>query len=92
MTFDPDTSNPWIAKAVELRDILARDAVERDQLGGKPVEQIRLLKESGLLTIVIPKEFGGAGEPHSTALKIGREFAKVDGSIGHIYGYHFSGA
>ncbi|MES0138610.1 acyl-CoA dehydrogenase family protein [Mesorhizobium sp. M0016] len=90
MSFDPDTSNPWVAKAVELRDIFARDAVERDQLGGRPVEQIRLLKESGLLSIVIPKEFGGAGEPYSTALKIGREFAKVDGSIGHIYGYHFS--
>ena len=90
MTFEPDTANPHLAKASELRDIFARDAIERDQTGGKPEEQIRLLKESGLLTILIPREFGGAGEPYSTALKIVREFAKVDGSLGHLYGYHFS--
>jgi alkylation response protein AidB-like acyl-CoA dehydrogenase len=90
MTFEPDTANPHLAKAIELRDIFARDAIERDQAGGRPEEQIRLLKESGLLTILIPREFGGAGEPYSTALKIVREFAKVDGSLGHLYGYHFS--
>jgi alkylation response protein AidB-like acyl-CoA dehydrogenase len=89
LSFDPDTTNPHIAKAVELREIFARDAVERDKAGGRPTEQIRLLKESGLLTILIPKQYGGAGEPYSTALRITREFAKVDGSLAHIYGYHF---
>ncbi len=90
MSFVPDISNLWIAKAVALRDRFAEDAIERDRRGGRPVEQIRLLKEAGLLTIVIPKALGGAGEPYSTALRITREFAKVDGSLGHIYGYHFS--
>ena len=88
--FTPDTGNPHIAKAVELREIFGRDAVERDQLGGRPEEQIRLLKESGLVNLLIPEEFGGAGERYSTALKIVREFAKVDGSLAHLYGYHFS--
>ena len=91
MSFEPDTSNPLIARGVELRDIFARDAVERDRLGGKPEEQIRLLKESGLVSTIIPKALGGAGEPYSTALRIGREFAKVDGSLGHLFGYHFNG-
>jgi alkylation response protein AidB-like acyl-CoA dehydrogenase len=90
MSFDLDTSNPHFAKAVELRRIFAKDAVARDRAGGKPLDQLRLLKESGLLTILIPREYGGAGEPWSTALKIGREFAKVDGSLGHLFGYHFS--
>jgi alkylation response protein AidB-like acyl-CoA dehydrogenase len=90
MSFDLDTSNPYFAKAVELRRIFAKDAVARDKAGGKPLDQLRLLKESGLLTILIPREYGGAGEPWSTALKIGREFAKVDGSLGHLFGYHFS--
>ncbi|MGN6778719.1 acyl-CoA dehydrogenase family protein [Rhizobium sp.] len=88
--FEADKSNPHLAKAVELRDIFARDAIERDQSGGRPEAQIRLLKESGLVNLVIPKEFGGAGEPYSTAMRIVREFAKVDGSLGHLYGYHFS--
>lgn len=88
--FEADTANPYLAKAVELRDIFARDAIEIDQSGGRPAEQIRLLKESGLVNLVIPKEFGGAGEPYSTAMRIVREFAKVDGSLGYLYGYHFS--
>jgi len=37
----------------------------------------------------VPREHGGAGERWSTALKIAREFAKVDGALGHLYGYHF---
>lgn len=90
MSFDLDVTNPYFAKAVALREAFARDAVDRDKAGGKPLEQLRLLKESGLLTILIPREHGGAGEPWSTALKIGREFAKVDGSLGHLFGYHFS--
>jgi alkylation response protein AidB-like acyl-CoA dehydrogenase len=88
--FEPDTGNPHVARAVELRDIFARDAIERDQAGGRPQEQIRLIKESGLVNLLIPEAFGGAGERYSTALKIVREFAKVDGSLGHLFGYHFS--
>lgn len=88
--FALDAANPHLAKAIALREIFARDAVERDQEGGRPEAQIRLLKEGGLLNVLIPKEYGGAGEPWSTALKIAREFAKVDGSLGHIYAYHFN--
>jgi alkylation response protein AidB-like acyl-CoA dehydrogenase len=69
--------------------LFAEDAVARDAAGGKPLEQLRLLKESGLLKLHIPAEFGGAGQPWSKVLRIGRAFAKVDGSFGHLYGYHF---
>ncbi|MGO4197499.1 acyl-CoA dehydrogenase family protein [Rhizobium sp. YAF28] len=88
--FEADRDNPYLAKAAELTEIFAHDAVERDQLGGRPCEQIRLLKESGLVNLLIPKEFGGEGQPYSTALRVLREFSKVDGSLGHLYGYHFS--
>ncbi|MBY3272844.1 monooxygenase [Rhizobium laguerreae] len=88
--FEPDRANPHIAKATELRDLFARDAIERDQAGGRPEEQIRLLKESGMVNLLIPEEFGGIGERYSTAMRIVREFAKVDGSLGHLFGYHFS--
>ncbi len=80
MTFEPDTANPHLAKAIELRDIFARDAIERDQTGGKPEEQIRLLKESGLLTILIPREFGGAANPIPP---LSRSFASSPRSMDH---------
>lgn len=89
MSFELDTSNLHFAKAVALREIFARDAAARDREGGKPLAQLALLKESGLLNLLIPRNYGGAGERWSTALKIAREFAKVDGAIGHLYGYHF---
>lgn len=88
--FEPDRTNPYLARAAELREQFGLDAAERDQRGGRPEAQIRLLKDSGLVNLLIPREFGGDGQPYSTAMKIVREFAKVDGSLGHLYGYHFS--
>lgn len=90
MAFDSAaaTADAWLARAADLREIFARDAIERDRQGGRPTEQIHLLKQSGLLNIVIPAEYGGGGEPYSTALRVSRELAKADGSLGHLYGYH----
>jgi alkylation response protein AidB-like acyl-CoA dehydrogenase len=88
--FEPDTGNPYLARAVELREVFDRDAIERDRAGGRPLEQIRLLKDQGLLHLLLPREHGGQGEPWSTALRITRTFAQVDGSLGHLFGYHYS--
>jgi alkylation response protein AidB-like acyl-CoA dehydrogenase len=87
--FTPDTSNPFIARAIKLRDIFAEDAIERDRAGGRPAAQIALLKENDLLALLLPREVGGQGEPWSTALRIVRLFAQVDGSLGHLFGYHY---
>lgn len=89
MGFDIDTTDPHFALAAALRDEFSRDAVERDKIGGRPTKEIAALKASGLLNLLIPKRFGGAGETWSKALRIAREFAKVDGSLAHLYGYHF---
>lgn len=88
MPFDIPATETWLARAAELRARFDEDAVARDQAGGRPVAQVRTLKESGLLTIIIPTEYGGAGEPYSTALLVARELARTDGSLGHLYGYH----
>ncbi|MES0040461.1 acyl-CoA dehydrogenase family protein [Mesorhizobium sp. M0091] len=88
MTFSPDLSDPFVATAVELRTIFDRDAVARDKAGGRPVEQIRLLKESGLPSAQIPKNYGGKGAPWLSVLRVVREFARTDGSLAHLYGYH----
>ncbi|MBB6219429.1 acyl-CoA dehydrogenase family protein [Rhizobium leguminosarum] len=88
MSLEPDTTDPLIAKAVELRRIFDRDAVERDGRGGRPTEQIRLLKESGLPSAQIPRRYGGQGASWLSILRIVREFARTDGSLAHLFGYH----
>lgn len=88
MRVETEAADPYLAKGEELAATFAEHAVERDKAGGRPVAQLRLLKESGLLTISIPKQYGGEGQPWSTVLRIGRAFARSDGSLGHLFGYH----
>jgi alkylation response protein AidB-like acyl-CoA dehydrogenase len=88
MSFEPDLSDPLVAKAVELRALFDEDAAERDKAGGRPLEQIRLLKESGLPSAQISKEYGGQGASWLSILRVVREFARTDGSLAHLFGYH----
>jgi alkylation response protein AidB-like acyl-CoA dehydrogenase len=69
----------------------ATTAVERDARGGTPKYERDKLRESGLLKLIVPQEYGGLGEPWSKTLKIVREFAKIDSSIAHIFSYHHLG-
>ncbi len=84
-------STDYKAIATALADEFAETAVERDAKGGTPQYERDKLRESGLLHLIIPKEFGGIGESWTTTLKIVRDFAKVDSSIAHIFSYHHLG-
>ncbi|RZL78189.1 MAG: monooxygenase [Rhodococcus sp. (in: high G+C Gram-positive bacteria)] len=85
----PATAEGWVARAREVSAILARDAVERDRAGAAPFEEVLLLKDSGLVTLLGPAEFGGGGQPWATAYQVVREIARGDGSIGQLLGYHY---
>jgi len=63
-------------------------AVERDRAGGSATAERQDLRDSGLLSLMIPKEYGGWGADWPTAIEVIREIAKVDGSLGHLFGYH----
>lgn len=86
--FQPDLSDPIVATAAALRDAFAVDAPARDQAGGRPVDQVRLLKESGLLVAAIPVQYGGTGASWLSILRAVREIARTDGSLAHLFGYH----
>ena len=88
MSFNSDNSDPLVAKAIELRQAFHQDAVHRDKLGGRPTEQIRLLKQSGLPSAQIPVQYGGKGASWLSILRVVREFARTDGSLAHLFGYH----
>ncbi|MBT2271630.1 acyl-CoA dehydrogenase family protein, partial [Rhodococcus qingshengii] len=85
----PDTSEGWIDRAREVSNILAADALARDRAGEPPFREVQLLKDSGLVTLLGPVEFGGGGQRWETAYKVVREIARADGSIGQLLGYHY---
>jgi alkylation response protein AidB-like acyl-CoA dehydrogenase len=66
----------------------ALTAVERDERGGTPKAERDALRQSGLLALSIPTQYGGLGARWSETLGIVREFAKVDSSIAHVFGFH----
>lgn len=74
-----------IARALAAE--FAKTAAERDQLGGTPKTERDALRQSGLLALSIPQQYGGLGASWSDTLAVVREFAKVDSSIAHVYGF-----
>lgn len=85
----PSTESEWIARAQEVSDILAADAVERDRANEAPFAEVQLLKDSGLVTLLGPTEFGGGGQDWVTAFQAIRTVSRGDGSIGQLLGYHY---
>ncbi|MFJ6738203.1 acyl-CoA dehydrogenase family protein [Streptomyces sp. NPDC091279] len=83
------TDTDWIAVARTVAARLAEDAAERDKANQPPFAEVRLLREAGLLTLLVPKERGGGGADWRTAYGVIREIAAGDGSIGQLIGYHY---
>ncbi len=92
-------SQNWIAMsddkplrvyASSLAQELAETAVERDVKAGSPNLEVQRLRESGLLPLVVPKEYGGIGGTWVEALKVVQELSQADGSIGQLYGNHLN--
>ena len=76
--------------AASLSKEFAKTAVERDAAAGTPDHEVQRLRESGLLPLVVPKEYGGVGATWAEALKVVQELSKADGSIGQLYGNHLN--
>ena len=84
-----ETKIDYLEIAHSLAQEFAKTAVERDKKGGTAKVERDLLRKSGLLSLIIPKSLGGHGENWKTIFQITREMAKVDGSMAHLFGYHF---
>ncbi|MER6135548.1 acyl-CoA dehydrogenase family protein [Streptomyces sp. NPDC001815] len=79
----------WLRVAHETADDLATDAVAREQAGKTPFDEVSRLRESGLLTLLIPAELGGGGADWPTAYAVVRVIAAADGAIGQLLGCHY---
>ncbi|EMD26389.1 acyl-CoA dehydrogenase family protein [Amycolatopsis azurea] len=83
------SATEWLAVAKEVAAELAVNAAERDRKNATPTAEVRLLKETGLVTLLGPVEHGGGGQSWETAYRVTREVARGDGSIGQVLGYHY---
>jgi len=70
-----------------LLDQLAATAAERDRSGGHPARERELIRESGLLTLAVPRRFGGLEQDWRTILGVVRRIAAVDSSLAHLFAF-----
>lgn len=82
-------SRRWTDAARAVADRLAQDLLERDRRNQPPRAEVELLRESGLLPLVVPARYGGRDQSWNTAFEVVRLIARVDASIAHILGYHY---
>ena len=78
-----------IAAAQELAELLAKGAATRDSERTLPIQEVEALKESGLLTITVPPEYGGPGLPVETLTEVIRLVATGDPSVAQIPHSHY---
>ncbi|MEC5160517.1 MULTISPECIES: acyl-CoA dehydrogenase family protein [unclassified Janthinobacterium] len=81
-------SNDPIQVATALAARLAESANERDQAGGHAAREREWIRESGLLTLSIPSEFGGQGADWATVYQTIRILARADSALAHVFGFH----
>lgn len=85
----------WLRIAREIADDLATDAVDREQAGKAPFDEVARLREAGLLTLPAPAGHGtgGAGDAGGadwrTAYAVVRTISAADGAIGYLLGCHY---
>ncbi|MCV7416477.1 acyl-CoA dehydrogenase family protein [Mycolicibacterium litorale] len=84
-----DDTDRWDATADEVGRLLARDVLQRDRANQQPDGELKLLKDSGLANLLIPREFGGHGGHWSSAMRAVRILARYDASIAQILSYHY---
>lgn len=82
-----DRHLPPLEIARQLATLFAHTAVERDHSGGTPKLERDAIRESGLLSLMIPKQYGGHGADWQLTMHTIRELARVDSSIAHVFGF-----
>jgi SfnB family sulfur acquisition oxidoreductase len=83
------TAEDAIAAAGEYAGSIAAGVIERDRAGRVPVRELAAFDASGLLSITVPREHGGAGLPATVLAEVGRTIAAVDPAIAQAPQAHF---
>lgn len=79
----------WSAVAEEAAATLAVDALARDRANLDPHRELDLLRAAGLVTLLVPAEYGGGGGHWETAFRVIRILARADASVAQVLAYHY---
>jgi SfnB family sulfur acquisition oxidoreductase len=79
-----------LAVAEELSEAFGAGAADRDAGRTLPHEQVRALKDTGLLGLSVPKEYGGIEAPATVLAEVFRLLADGDPSVAQIPQSHFT--
>jgi len=77
------------AAATRVAGALDADALDRDRANAEPFTEVELLRDEGLLDVLVPAEHGGAGGHWESAFEAVRIVARADGSIAQLLAYHY---
>ncbi len=87
------THDAAVSKAQEIASrVLAPSAGQNDKMGRFSTEAIQSLGESGLLGLMLPADFGGAGLGPRTFAFVTAALAEADASVAMVYLMHMLGA
>lgn len=79
----------WIGVSETAATALAPGALERDRANAEPREELDLLRQSGLIDLLVPATHGGGGGHFEAAFQVVRTIARADASLGQLLGYHY---
>jgi alkylation response protein AidB-like acyl-CoA dehydrogenase len=79
----------WIQLAAELAAEFASGVVEAERRGEAPRAELQRIRDTGLVNLLIPERFGGAGQNWQVVTQVIAELSRTDPNIGALLGYHF---
>lgn len=88
VTEAPPTED-WVATARAIGERFRATAAERERAGTPPREELQAVRESRLVNVMIPREFGGEGGTWVDAARVVSELSKTDPSLGALVNYHY---
>lgn len=79
----------WVEVAAETARRLAETARDHDATGDFNHEAFRLVKESGISSMLVPRACGGPGATHAEACAVLAEIGKADAAVAVTLSMHF---
>ncbi len=78
---------PAVRDLAGLLEALRASAAQRDRDGGHAAQEKQWIADAGLLTLAVPREFGGAGARWPDIYETIRAIARVDSALAHLLGF-----